>query len=162
MTNPPWYKNTRGEWYVIIQFILFALVLAAPPNFPHMPPWGSPWYIIAITVGFVFTVFGLFLIVAGIVFLGRNLTAVPHPKENSELVQSGPYDIVRHPIYSGLIFGAFGWALVLNGEATLIYALILLIFFDIKSRREEKWLSEKYPEYEAYKRRVKKLIPFVY
>ena len=78
------------------------------------------------------------------------------------LVQRGAYGIVRHPIYSGLITGAFGWALLNTSVVTLIYASVLLVFFDIKSRREERWLARKFPEYAAYQRRVRKLIPFVY
>ena len=45
---------------------------------------------------------------------------------------------------------------------TLIYAGVLLAFFDVKSRREERWLTEKFPDYAAYRTRVHKLIPFVY
>lgn len=162
MNTNPWWKNTRGEWYVIIQFALFALVLFGPNSLAGLPHWGSPWYMIGIVVGVVFGLFGVFLITAGIVFLGRNLTALPYPKDDSELVETGAYSIVRHPIYSGLIFGAFGWGLILNGWLTLVYALILFIFFDIKSRREEQWLMQKFPGYEDYRRRVRKLIPFIY
>ncbi len=58
--------------------------------------------------------------------------------------------------------GAFGWALVWGNLLTLFYAVILFIFFDIKSRREEKRLADKFPEYSDYQGRVCKLIPFVY
>jgi protein-S-isoprenylcysteine O-methyltransferase Ste14 len=77
-------------------------------------------------------------------------------------VVTGPYRLVRNPIYSGLIFGAFGYALWVNGWLTLGYALLLFIFFDIKSRKEERWLAEKFPDYGAYQQRVRKLIPWVY
>jgi protein-S-isoprenylcysteine O-methyltransferase Ste14 len=96
------------------------------------------------------------------VSLGTNLTAVPHPKDNATLVQSGAYKFVRHPIYSGIILAGIGFAFVTNGTLTFLYVLILFLFFDIKSRREEQWLAEKYSDYHDYQKRVKKLIPFVY
>jgi len=77
-------------------------------------------------------------------------------------VESGPYRVVRHPIYSGLIVGAFGWALMNTSLLTLVYAAILLAFFDVKSRREERWLARKFPDYAAYQARVAKLIPLIY
>ena len=81
---------------------------------------------------------------------------------NATLVVAGAYRLVRHPIYSGLAAMAFGWGMWVHGWLTLGYALILFVFFDCKSRREERWLREKFPEYAAYQRRVRKLIPFVY
>lgn len=99
---------------------------------------------------------------AGMFRLGANLTPVPYPKDQTTLVETGPYQLVRHPIYSGAIFMAFGWALWVHGWLTLCYAIILLIFFDLKVRREEAWLTEKFSGYGAYQKRVHKLIPFVY
>jgi len=78
------------------------------------------------------------------------------------LVDSGPYAIVRHPIYSGLIIAALGWALVVHGMLTRAYTVALFAFFDIKSRREERWLCEKFSEYGEYQRRVRKLLPWLY
>lgn len=78
------------------------------------------------------------------------------------MVAHGAYHWVRHPIYSGIILGAFGLALLRGGWLGLLYAVILFVFFDIKSRREEQWLCEKYVDYPAYQQRVAKLIPFLY
>ena len=94
--------------------------------------------------------------------MGKNLTPLPRPKENATLVVSGAYRLVRHPIYSGITFMAFGWGLWLHSWLTIGYALLLFAFFDIKSRREERWLEEKFPEYAVYRKRVRKLVPFVY
>jgi protein-S-isoprenylcysteine O-methyltransferase Ste14 len=65
-------------------------------------------------------------------------------------------------MYSGAIFMAFGWALWVHSWLTLIYAIILFVFFDLKARREEQWLTEKFPRYVIYQKRACKLIPFVY
>jgi protein-S-isoprenylcysteine O-methyltransferase Ste14 len=159
----PWWKNTRGEWYVVAQGLLFLLVAFGPHTAPAFPAWTAPYAALASAIGLVLMLAGGALAVAGLLGLGReNLTALPYPRDESTLVVTGPYRLVRNPIYSGLIFGAFGYALWVNGWLTLGYALLLFIFFDIKSRKEERWLAEKFPDYGAYQRRVRKLIPWVY
>jgi protein-S-isoprenylcysteine O-methyltransferase Ste14 len=105
---------------------------------------------------------GILLAATGAVCLGKNLTPLPSPKENATLIISGAYRLVRHPIYSGITLIAFGWGMWLNSWLTVGYALLLFAFFDIKSRHEERLLAEKFPEYDAYRKRVRKLIPFVY
>ena len=50
----------------------------------------------------------------------------------------------------------------MSGWLTFVYVAALFVLLDVKSRREERWLVEKFPEYPAYQRRVRKLIPFVY
>lgn len=105
---------------------------------------------------------GLLLAVTGVINLGRNLTPLPIPKENAPLIITGAYRFVRHPIYSGITFMAFGWGLWANSWLTIGYAGLLFIFFDIKSRYEERLLGEKFPQYCAYRKRVRKLLPFVY
>ncbi len=159
-TNKKW--GQRGEWYVVVQFILFGLIFFAPLVIPTMIPWPAPLDTIGVIIGGMLAVFGGFMAVAGVLNLGKNLTAVPHPKDDAVFVAHGAYRLVRHPIYSGLIFGAVGWAFWQNSLLTLLLSLVLLLFFDIKSRREEKWLVEKYPAYPDYQRRVRKLIPLVY
>jgi protein-S-isoprenylcysteine O-methyltransferase Ste14 len=77
-------------------------------------------------------------------------------------VTSGVYGLVRHPIYTGLILGTLGWSLWNANLLGAGLALLLFVFFDLKSRREERWLMEAYPGYAEYKRHVRKLIPLVY
>jgi protein-S-isoprenylcysteine O-methyltransferase Ste14 len=162
MNRPAWWKNSRGEWFVVLQTILFALIALGPESIDVRPGLPSGVRETALAVGGVLAGAGLLLALAGLWWLGDNLSVFPHPKDDATLVQSGAYGIVRHPIYSGLITGAFGWALLNTSVVTLMYAGVLLVFFDIKSRREERWLARKFPEYAAYQRRVHKLIPFVY
>lgn len=152
----------RGEGYVVIQFLLFALVAFGPESLPFLPNLPDASQRFLTPLGGLLGLLGILLIGAGLINLGNNLTPYPHPKSDSNHVEHGAYKIVRHPIYSGLIFAAVGWSLWKGSLAMLIYSLILFLFFDIKSRKEESWLMDKFSTYTAYQQRVSKLIPFVY
>lgn len=162
MTKQPWWKGAKGEWYVVVQILLFGLVAFGPVALPGWPAWSGTWRTFTIVLGLVLGGIGSLLAFGGLFSLGSNLTAVPHPKEDAHMVAHGAYRFVRHPIYSGIILGSLGLGLLRGGWLSLLYALILFIFFDIKSRREEAWLREKYGDYAEYQQRVRKLIPFVY
>jgi len=161
-TDAPWYRGTRGEWYVVVQAVLFALIGIGPRSLQAIPAWPEPWAAIATWLGLAMMLVGAVLALSGVLRLGHNLTALPYPKDDSQLVETGAYGIVRHPIYSGLIIGALGWGLWLNAGLTLLFALGLFVLFDLKLRREERWLCERYPGYDEYQKRVKKLIPWVW
>lgn len=159
MLHPPFYKNPRGEWYVAAQVVLMALVFFGPRG---APGWIFPPTMFGTAAGAFLFVGGLSLLVAGLLKHGKNLTPVPYPQADATLIETGPYRLVRHPMYGGGIFIAFGWALMVHSWLTLAYAIILILFLDVKSRREERWLTEKLPGYPSYQKRVRKLIPFVY
>jgi protein-S-isoprenylcysteine O-methyltransferase Ste14 len=69
---------------------------------------------------------------------------------------------VRHPIYTGIVLGALGWALAWLSVAGAAYAALLAVFFDRKARREERWLRSRFPDYAAYAHRVRRFIPGIY
>ncbi len=160
--RPPWWKGTRGEWYVAAQLALMGLVFFGPRTLWDWPPWPFPWPLTCRIAGGALMAAGGILLAAGIVRLGRGLTPLPYPIDGAEFVQSGPFALVRHPMYGGGLVLALGWALVVQGWLTLGYAALLFAFLDTKSRREEQWLCERHPGYPAYQRRVRKLIPFLY
>ncbi|MCS6909508.1 MAG: isoprenylcysteine carboxylmethyltransferase family protein [Anaerolineales bacterium] len=162
MNDAPRWRGTRGEWYVVVQVGLFLLVGLGPRELPGVSSWGPPWSLVTLIVGLVLGGLGGLLGLAGLLYLGANLTPLPHPKDDATLVETGAYALVRHPIYSGLSLAAFGWALVVASPLTLLYALMLFIFFDLKSRREERQLLRKFERYAEYQKRVRKLIPFIY
>lgn len=155
-------KGARGEWYLVIQAVLFWLLIFGPRTCQGVAVWGSPYTWFGSIGGGVLFLAGILLAATGAVNLGKNLTPLPDPKENAMLIVAGAYRVVRHPIYSGITCMAFGWGLWLHSWLTIGYALLLFAFFDVKSRREERLLEEKFPEYAAYRKRVHKLIPFVY
>lgn len=161
-TRVPWWKGTRGEWYVVAQIAILGLILVGPRSVGGLPIWTAPYTTLATVMGAGLMAAGATLSIWGTLTLGASLSVLPYPKEGSGLVESGPYRLVRNPIYSGLILGSFGLALVLRSWLGLAYALGLLILFDLKTRREELWLCERYPAYADYRKRVKKLLPWIW
>ncbi len=159
----PWWKGTRGEWLVVLQVLLMALILLGPRTWPQIglaalplpPAWSALAYALMVA--------GAALLFAGLASLGRpNITPLPNPREDGELRETGAYSLVRHPMYGGGVIFALGWATWVRGSLTLVYALALFVFADFKSRREEQWLRAKFPRYAAYQARVRRLIPFLY
>ncbi len=162
-TREGWRNNSRGEYLVLLQVILIVGFILLPVyQLPGFKIESIQLLYFSWTIASLLSLSGLILIVKGLIDLGKNLTPLPYPIENGELVQTGIYGIIRHPLYSGLIFAALGWTIFQFSLSHLIATGILLIFFDIKSSREETWLSEKYPDYSEYRQRVKKLIPGIY
>jgi len=155
-----WWHGARGEWYVVAQVLLFVLVAVGPRHLFAASAW--PWARAATVVGLLLMLAGAGLLLAALFRLGHNLTPLPYPKDGGTLVQTGAYALIRHPIYSGGLALGFGWALCVHGELTLAYAAALFVLFDVKSRREERWLVDKFAEYRDYQRCVRRLIPFVY
>ena len=160
--HKPWWKGARGEWLVVVQIALIGLLFLGPRTVFGQPAWPFPFPRACPVAGVVLMFMGAGLLLAGLVYLGNGLTPLPYPKAEGKLIQTGPYSLVRHPMYSGgLLLGA-GWALYVQGWLTLGYVAVLFVFLDVKSRREERWLAERFPVYAAYQRRVRKLVPFVY
>jgi len=82
-------------------------------------------------------------------------------KDEPELVSTGPYRTVRHPIYSGIFLGLLGTALAINLQLLLPVAAAGA-YFVYCALMEERYLTERFPDrYAEYKRRTKMLIPFI-
>jgi len=157
-----WWKGTRGEWYVVVQIVLVVLVAVGPRTWNGWPSWRFPGGRFVSLVGLALLVGGAGLLVGGVAKLGVALTPLPYPAADAVLQETGVYRVVRHPMYCGVILAGFGWALLSRGWLTLGYVGAGCVFLELKVRREEKWLLERFPGYGAYQRRVRKLIPFVY
>jgi protein-S-isoprenylcysteine O-methyltransferase Ste14 len=112
---------------------------------------------------------GVVLCVAGLAFciwarftLGRNWSGVVTLKGGHELITSGPYALVRHPIYTGLLTMFVGTVIVLGHVAGIIAMPFVFVSLWIKLRHEEKLMLQQFPnEYPAYQQRVKRIIPFI-
>lgn len=121
---------------------------------------GSEFHPVIILAGVVLILAGGSVAIAGAVALGKNLTPFPKPKDEGQLVRRGIYRWVRHPLYTSLILVSIGWALIWQSWPGFLAAMGLIPFLVAKSRREEVWLREKFPEYMDYERHVRRFFPW--
>lgn len=149
----------RGEGWVALQAVLFVAVIAS--GFAG-PLWAGTARAIGALGGLALMAGGVALIVGGVVGLRRQLTAFPRPVDNGRLIEDGAFGVVRHPMYGGVVLFSVGWGLLTASAPTLLCALVLGLFFDLKSRREEAWLGEAFAAYANYRRRTPRLIPRLY
>lgn len=147
----------RGAVWVVVQFTLLACVAFAPQVGPAWRNLG-----VIVFAGWLSMFCSIALFIWSAVKLGSTFTPFPRPIENGQLVTRGAYGLVRHPMYFAAIIGPLGLALVTSSWLRLALTVVLIIFFDLKAGREERWLVEVYPGYSSYKARVKRLIPLIY
>ena len=94
--------------------------------------------------------------------LGKNWSQAVTLKEGHELITSGPYALVRHPIYTGLLLAFVGCAIARGEWRGLLAVALVFVALWRKLRLEEKWMRAQFGEsYEAYSRRVASLVPHV-
>jgi protein-S-isoprenylcysteine O-methyltransferase Ste14 len=114
-----------------------------------------------LTAGLIIFLMGLFLAVWARLYLGKNWGMPMAQKKDPELVTSGPYQYIRHPIYSGILLAMLGSALAASAFWLIIFA-ISGMYFVFSARVEEKLMESQFPKvYPAYKRKTKMLIPFI-
>jgi len=110
---------------------------------------------------------GVALLALGVAFtfwarfhLGRNWSGQVVIKEQHELIRSGPYASVRHPIYTGLLLALFGTVLVVGEVRALLALLLAAVHFYRKARREEGFMTQEFGEqYASYRQQTGMLIP---
>jgi protein-S-isoprenylcysteine O-methyltransferase Ste14 len=149
----------RGEGWVVLQVVLLIVIVGA--GFLG-PQWGGVARIVGVAVGLVLLFFGFALMAGGMLALRWQLTAYPRPVPGGRLIEDGAFGLVRHPMYGGGILVAIGWGLTMASLPALLGATALAVFADLKSRREEAWLAERFPGYPAYSSRTHRLIPWIY
>jgi len=158
------YRETHAQrlrYWVLLVIAYFLLLygrrLPYPLNLrivPHVVPTALAAAVLCV-IGLAFAFWAR-------VTLGRNWSGVVTLKEGHELVERGPYRFVRHPIYTGILTMFFATALALGHLAGFAATLLLFASFWIKLRDEEQLMLQQFPDrYAAYRRRVKRIIPFV-
>ena len=147
----------RGGFWVLSQGLLLIAVVLLAVRFRR-----ERHHLVAVISGGILLTIGTGLALTGAIALGRNITPFPKPSEKAQLVRRGIFSLIRHPIYTGVMFASLGWALVWQSWPALLAASGLIPFFDAKTRREEKWLREKFADYGEYEKCVKRFIPRIY
>ena len=114
------------------------------------------------TLGLVIYLVGAVVFVAARQTLGKNWSQTVSAKEDHELITTGPYRLVRHPMYSAGLLSCIGSAIVVGGP--FVFLLILLgALFLYRVFAEDKLMEQQFPaEYPDYRKRTKALIPFVW
>jgi protein-S-isoprenylcysteine O-methyltransferase Ste14 len=155
--------GARGEGWVALQLAAIGLVAVAPA-FDDQPTLVEPLASILRVGGQAIVLASFGLLLWGYLELrrARAFSVMPRPIAGGQLVESGPYRLIRHPIYSALILGAVGIAAQRGSWLTLLAAVGLLAVLDLKRRREEAWLAARFEAFAAYRARTKAFIPFVY
>ena len=114
-------------------------------------------------VGAAVTASGLLFSVWARHYLGRNWSRAVTIKKDHELITGGPYALVRHPIYTGLLLGLFGCALAVGKWRGLVAVGLVFIALLRKLRLEERWMHGQFGEsYEVYSRQVRALVPYIF
>lgn len=120
---------------------------------PSSPAWRFP-ALLALAAGAGVALWGLRS-------LGKNLTPGTEPLAGAAFVRTGAYTRVRHPIYLGIILALWGVAWGLSNPATGLLAFVVsFLYFDRKAAVEERWMTQRFSGYAAYRRQVPKLVPW--
>lgn len=112
--------------------------------------------------GSAITTLGLLIAVWARLHLGRYWSGIITLKEGHRLIRTGPYRLVRHPVYTGLLIAVIGSATAVGTWDALIGVAVILLAFIFKLRREESLLTREFgEEYLAFKRETPALVPFL-
>ena len=164
-------KRSIGGWawrrQVGARLVIALVIVVAMRNHAVAHALRQAWFYAVETnpplgvIGVVLCALGVGLAIVARSYLGRNWGLPMSRKEDPELVTRGPYAVVRHPIYSGMLLALLGSAI---GDS-LFWLLPLVLggaYFLYSARREEKLMIAHFPaQYPAYMQRTKMLLPFV-
>ena len=152
----PWSRELRIRVVIVAVVILLVRVGAFRGHGGvHTDPGSA-------AVGLVLFALGLSFAIWARITIGRNWGTPMTQKDEPELVTAGPYRLVRHPIYSGILVAGVGTALALSWLWLPAVALAG-VYFVYSATVEERYLTEQFPDdYPAYKRSTKMLVPFVF
>ncbi len=152
-----WLDNRRGEWWLLAQLLLIALLLLPP--YPAPAALGLVWPLALRLLGAAAALVGLVAALRAFLNLGSSLTPLPDPKPGAPLVTTGVYGQVRHPLYRAVLIAALGVALALGSFLHLVLLLALVGVLGGKARREERQLLLQHPDYASYRASTAAIVP---
>ena len=150
-----WGRELRIRLVIAVAVVVLIRVGAFRGHRLNTNPWLAGAGLIAFAIGLAFAIWAR-------VTIAGNWGTPMTQKNDPELVTSGPYRLVRHPIYSGILLAGIGTAVAISC-AWLTAVLLIGVYFLYAAVVEERYLSEQFPaSYPAYKRSTKMLVPFVF
>jgi protein-S-isoprenylcysteine O-methyltransferase Ste14 len=152
--NVPWSRQLRIRVLMVVVIIVLVRLGAFRHASAHSDPWRAGVGLLLFALGLVFAIWAR-------LHIGRNWGSPMSQKEEPELVTSGPYRLVRHPIYSGILLAGAGTAVALSW-LWLIAVALAGMYFIYSATVEERYMTEQFPDtYPEYKRSTKMLVPFI-
>lgn len=142
--------SVKSALFLIIQFLCIIIIgftgKLLPENF------------ILISV----LILSLLLVFWSMIIMKFHFNGAPEVLPDVTLKTSGPYKLIRHPMYTSLL--GLGAVWIINDFSISRLVIYIVMFVDLlfKLHYEEKFLTEKFPEYSEYKKQTKKIIPFIY
>ena len=150
------FQNSKGEWYLFSQMILILLHLISPyPKIENIP---FSLNIMSIIIGLSVSFQGLIIVIKAIKDLGDNLTPLPFPMDESNLIRNNSYKSSRHPLYKGTLFISLGICIFSLSLLHLFLLISLAYILKTKALKEEEMLKVKFPEYAKYIQEVPAII----
>ncbi|MGO9456736.1 MAG: methyltransferase family protein [Acidimicrobiales bacterium] len=151
----PWSRELGIRLVIAVLVIALIHIGAFRSHEVNSNPWRAVLGLVLFTLGLGFAIWAR-------MHIGRNWGSPMTRKVEPELVTSGPYQLVRHPIYSGIMCAGVGTALALSWQ-WLIAVALAGIYFIYGATVEERFMTEQFPDtYVAYKRATKMLVPFIF
>ena len=148
-----------------VLIFLIAIVLLSTTRIPlrwlYLQPWPTGlwpfWLGAAVMVG------GLLFAVWAREHLGSNWSRSVTIKQGHELITTGPYAVVRHPIYTGILAGFLGTAIALSEVRGYIAFVLIFLALWLKLRMEEQWMRSQFGEtYATYAHQTAALVPYLF
>lgn len=145
--------------------IIVAIVLLSTTWIPlpwlYRPLWRQGFW--SFWLGAALTVSGLLFAVWAREHLGRNWSRSVTIKQDHELITTGPYAVLRHPIYTGILTGLLGLAIALSEARGFVVFVLFFLVFWAKFRMEEQWMRSQFGEtYARYVHRTAALVPYLF
>ena len=151
----PWARELRIRAVFVVLLVVLIRLGAFRGHGLNTDPWRAGLGLLLFALGLGFAIWAR-------VHIGRNWGTPMSQKDDPELVTSGPYHLVRHPIYSGILVAGVGTAVALSWLSLIVVALAG-VYFVYSATVEERTMAKQFPEtYPAYRRSTKMLVPFVF
>ncbi len=154
-------QNKLIGWIFVFSQFALAIIIISLSVIEKSLTERPPIFVLNI-ISIVFLIMGIVIVLIALFTFKQRVTPNPVPLETAKLSTKGIYGIIRHPMYSSVIFFIIGFSLFERAYFTFLLNIVVVFFLAAKIKFEEKHLTEKFPQYKLYQSKTKKLIPFIY